>query len=99
VEDAAEGILLAAEHYNDSQPVNLGSGKEVSIKELVEMISRLTGFEGRIVWDTTRPNGQPRRSLETSRANRLFGFKAQVGFEEGLRQTIEWYVAQQQRSA
>jgi len=98
VEDAAEGILLAAEHYNDSQPVNLGSGKEVSIKELVEMISRLTGFEGRIVWDTTRPNGQPRRSLETSRANRLFGFKAQVGFEEGLRQTIAWYVAQQQRS-
>ncbi len=98
VEDAAEGILLAAEHYNDSQPVNLGSGKEVSIKELVEMIAHLTGFEGRIVWDTTRPNGQPRRSLDTSRANRVFGFKAQVGFEEGLRQTIEWYVAQQQRS-
>ncbi|HEV8713135.1 MAG TPA: GDP-L-fucose synthase, partial [Candidatus Binatia bacterium] len=91
VEDAAEGILLAAEHYNDSQPVNLGSGKEVSIKELVEMIAHLTGFEGRIVWDTTRPNGQPRRSLDTSRANRVFGFKAQVGFEEGLRQTIEWY--------
>ena len=98
VEDAAEGILLAAEHYNDSQPVNLGSGKESSIKALVEMIARLTGFEGRIVWDITRPNGQPRRSLETSRANRLFGFKAQVGFEEGLRQTIAWYVAQQ-RSA
>ncbi len=97
VEDAAEGILLAAEHYNDSQPVNLGSGKEVSIKELVEMIAHLTGFEGRIVWDTTKPNGQPRRSLDTSRANRVFGFKAQVGFEEGLRQTIEWYVAQQQR--
>src|SRR5713101_1638628 len=88
VEDAAEGILLAAEHYNDSQPVNLGSGKEVSIEALVEMIARLTGFEGRIVWDTTRPNGQPRRSLDTSRANRVFGFKAQVGFEEGLRQTI-----------
>src|SRR5438128_6003019 len=99
VEDAAEGILLAAEHYHESQPVNLGSGKEVSIKALVEMIARLTGFEGRIVWDITRPNGQPRRSLETSRANRLFGFKAQVGFEEGLRQTIDWYVAQQQRSA
>jgi GDP-L-fucose synthase len=98
VEDAAEGILLAAEHYNDSQPVNLGSGKEISIKALVEMIARLTGFEGRIVWDITRPNGQPRRSLDTSRANRLFGFKAQVGFEEGLRQTIAWYVAQQ-RSA
>ena len=91
VEDAAEGILLAAEHYNDSQPVNLGSGKEVSIKELVEMIAHLTGFEGRIVWDTTRPNGQPRRSLDTSRAHRLFGFKAQMGLEEGLRQTIAWY--------
>ena len=99
VEDAAEGILLAAEHYNESQPVNLGSGKEVSIKALVAMIARLTGFEGRLVWDTTKPNGQPRRSLETSRANRLFGFKAQVGFEEGLQQTIAWYVAQQPRSA
>jgi GDP-L-fucose synthase len=98
VEDAAEGILLAAEHYNESQPVNLGSGKEISIKALVEMIARLTGFEGRIVWDTTRPNGQPRRSRETSRANRVFGFKAQAGFEEGLRQTIAWYVAQQHRS-
>ena len=98
VEDAAEGILLAAEHYNESQPVNLGSGQEVSIKALVEMITRLTGFAGQIVRDTTRPNGQPRRSLETSRANRVFGFKAQVGFEEGLRQTIAWYVAQQHRS-
>jgi GDP-L-fucose synthase len=99
VEDAAEGILLATEHYHDSQPINLGSGNEVSIKALVEIIARLTGFEGRIVWDTTRPNGQPRRSLDTSRAHRLFGFKAQMGLEEGLRQTIEWYVAQQQRSA
>jgi len=98
VEDAAEGILLAAEHYNESQPVNLGSGQEVSIKALVETITRLTGFAGRIVWDTTRPNGQPRRSLETSRAKRLFGFEAQVGFEEGLRQTIDWYVAQHHRS-
>jgi GDP-L-fucose synthase len=99
VEDAAEGILLAAEHYNDSQPVNLGSGKEVSIKELVAMITRLTGFAGRVVWDTTKPNGQPRRSLETSRAKRVFGFEAQVGLAEGLRQTIDWYVAQQHRSA
>jgi GDP-L-fucose synthase len=99
VEVAAEGILLATEHYHDSQPINLGSGNEVSIKALVEIIARLTGFEGRIVWDTTRPNGQPRRSLDTSRAHRLFGFKAQMGLEEGLRQTIEWYVAQQQRSA
>ena len=99
VEDAAEGILLATEHYHESQPVNLGSGNEVSIKALVEMIARLTGFAGRIVWDTTRPNGQPRRSLDTSLAKRAFGFEAQTGFEEGLRQTIEWYVAQQQRSA
>ena len=99
VEDAAEGILLAAEYYNDSQPVNLGSGKEVSIKELVAMITRLTGFAGQVVWDTTKPNGQPRRSLETSRAKRVFGFEAQVGLAEGLRQTIDWYVAQQHRSA
>ncbi len=99
VEDAAEGILRATEYYHESQPVNLGSGNEVSIKALVEIIARLTGFAGRIVWDTTRPNGQPRRSLDTSRAHRLFGFKAQMGLEEGLRQTIDWYVAQQQRSA
>ena len=99
VEDAAEGILLATEHYHESQPINLGSGHEVSIKVLVEMIARLTGFEGRIVWDTTRPNGQPRRSLDTSRANQIFGFKARVGLEEGLKQTIAWYVAQQPRSA
>ena len=95
MEDAAEGILLATEHYHDSQPVNLGSGSEVSIKELVEMIARLTGFEGRVVWDTTRPNGQPRRCLETSLAKQAFGFEAQMGLEEGLRQTIAWYVAQQ----
>ena len=99
VEDAAEGILLATEHYHESQPINLGSSHEVSIKALVEMIARLTGFEGRIVWDTTRPNGQPRRSLDTSRANRIFGFKARVGLEEGLKQAIAWYVAQQPRSA
>ena len=98
VEDATEGILLATEYYHDSQPVNLGSSTEISIKALMEMIARLTGFEGRIVWDTTRPNGQPRRCLDTSRAHQLFGFKAQMGLEEGLRQTIEWYVAQQHRS-
>ncbi len=99
VEDAAEGILLATEHYHESQPVNLGSGQEVSIKALVEMIARLTGVAGRIVWDTTRPNGQPRRRLETSLAKRAFGFEAQMELEEGLRQTIAWYIAQQQRSA
>jgi GDP-L-fucose synthase len=89
--DAAEGILLAAEHYNSSEPVNLGSGSEISIKSLAEMISRLTGFEGRLVWDTTKPNGQPRRGLDTSKAQALFGFKAKTSFETGLRQTIEWY--------
>jgi GDP-L-fucose synthase len=95
VEDAAEGILLATEHYHESQPVNLGSGQEIRIKELVEMITRLTSFEGRIVWDTTRPNGQPQRSLDTNLAKQVFGFEAKMGFEEGLRQTVEWYIAQQ----
>jgi len=91
VEDAAEGIVLAAEKYNKSDPVNLGSGNEISIKDLAELIARLTGFEGRLVWDTTQPNGQPRRGLDTSRAAREFGFRAAVDFEEGLRRTIAWY--------
>jgi len=91
VEDAADGILLAAERYNDSEPVNLGSGNEISIKDLSELIARLTGFSGKIVWDTTKPNGQPRRGLDVSRAEKLFGFKAKMTFEEGLRRTIEWY--------
>ena len=91
VEDAAEGILLAAERYNASDPVNLGSGMEISIKDLMEMIARLTGFEGEIVWDTSKPDGQPRRSLDTSKAERLFGFKARTSFEKGLRRTVEWY--------
>lgn len=91
VEDAAEGILLAAEKYDGSEPVNLGSGMEISIKDLVTLIAKLTGFTGELVWDTSKPNGQPRRRLDVSRAEREFGFKAQVGFEEGLRRTIEWY--------
>lgn len=91
VEDAAEGILLAAERYNESEPVNLGSAFEISIKDLVELIARLTGFQGRVVWDTTKPNGQPRRKLDTSRAKAKFGFEAHTPFEEGLRKTIEWY--------
>jgi GDP-L-fucose synthase len=89
--DAAEAILLGAERYNQSDPVNLGSGQEISIKDLVEMIARLTGFEGQLVWDTSKPNGQPRRALDVSRAEALFGFRAQMPFEEGLRRTIEWY--------
>lgn len=91
VEDAAEGILLASEHYNKSEPVNLGSHFEISIKDLLEIIARLTGFQGQIVWDTSKPNGQPRRALNTDRAWREFGFRAPTNFEEGLRRTINWY--------
>jgi GDP-L-fucose synthase len=91
VEDAAEGILTAAETYNDPDPVNLGSGYEISIKDLAEMIVRLTGFEGRLVWDTSKPNGQPRRGLDVTRAAERFGWRAQMTFEEGLRRTIDWY--------
>ncbi len=94
VEDAAEGVLLAAEKYQKSDPVNLGAGFEISIKELVEMIARLMRFEGRITWDSTKPDGQPRRMLDTSRAEREFGFKATTNFEAGLRQTIDWYLKQ-----
>lgn len=90
-QDAAEGILLAAERYNSSDPVNLGSGEEISIKELAEKIVELTGFEGELLWDTSRPNGQPRRALDTSRAKERFGFEAQVNLEEGLQRTVEWY--------
>jgi GDP-L-fucose synthase len=91
VEDAAEGLLLAAEHYNQSDPVNLGSGKEISIKDLVALIARLTNFRGEIRWDTTQPDGQPRRCLDTQRAERAFGFRAKTPFEDGLRKTIAWY--------
>ncbi len=89
--DAAEGIFLAAERFNGEEPVNLGSGEEISIKDLVETIEELTGYQGRLVWDTSKPNGQPRRSLDTSRATELFGFTAQTKLEQGLRETVEWY--------
>lgn len=91
VEDAAEGIVLASEHYNDSEPVNLGSSFEISIKDLTEMIARLTGFDGEIRWDTSKPNGQPRRKLDVSRAKSAFGFESQTTFEAGLKKTIAWY--------
>lgn len=94
VEDAAEGILLAAEFYNGREPFNLGSGMEISIKDLAELIARLTGFTGEIIWDTSKPNGQPRRALDVSRAEKYFGFRAKMGFEEGLRRTIDWYLSQ-----
>jgi GDP-L-fucose synthase len=91
VEDAAEGILLATKNYNKSEPVNLGSGKEIKIKELVTLIAKLTDYTGRILWDTSKPDGQPRRCLDTSRAKREFGFQARTDFVEGLRKTIAWY--------
>ncbi len=91
VDDAAEGITLATMRYNSSDPVNIGSNFEISIKDLTELIARLTGFEGEIRWDTSKPNGQPRRKLDTSRAKERFGFEAKTDFEAGLRRTIEWY--------
>lgn len=91
VEDAAEGIVLATERYDGPEPVNLGAGFEISIKDLVVLIARLTKFEGRVEWDVSKPDGQPRRCLDTRRAEQLFGFKARTGFEDGLRKTIAWY--------
>ncbi len=89
--DAAQGILLASEKYDKPEPVNLGAGFEISIRELVELIVKLTGFGGDVVWDSSKPDGQPRRCLNTTRAEKEFGFKAKTGFEEGLRKTVEWY--------
>ncbi len=91
VEDAAEGVLLATERYNKPEPVNLGAGFEIKIKDLVELIAELTGFKGEIKWDTTKPDGQPRRCLDVTKAEKEFGFKANTNFREGLRKTIEWY--------
>ena len=97
VNDAAEGIVPAAERYEGDAPVNIGSAFEISIKDLVEMIVRMTGFEGRVEWDTTKPNGQARRKLDTTRAEREFGWKATRGFEVGLKDTIDWYEANASR--
>jgi len=91
VEDAAEGIVLATEKYNKPATVNLGAGFEISIKNLVELICELTGFDGEIMWDTSKPDGQPRRCLDTTRAKNEFGFEAKIDFREGLKKTIEWY--------
>jgi GDP-L-fucose synthase len=93
VDDAAAGIVLAAERYDGAEPVNLGVGREITIRELVELIARLTRFDGVLRWDASKPDGQPRRALDTSRARERFGFEAATGFEEGLRRTIEWYEA------
>jgi GDP-L-fucose synthase len=91
VEDAAEAIVLAMERYDSGEPVNIGAGREISIRALVEMIATMTGYEGNIVWDTTRPNGQPRRCVDTSRARDAFGFQATTALETGLKKTIDWY--------
>lgn len=92
VEDCAEGILLAAEHYNKPAPVNLGTGRETQIRELVSLITQITGFEGEVVWDRSKPDGQPRRCLDTSRAEGEFGFRARTSLEDGMHRTIAWYL-------
>jgi len=92
VEDAAEGLVLAGERYDGAEPVNLGSGQEIAIRDLVEVIAEEVGFRGEIVWDRSKPNGQPRRCLDVSRAREMFGFEARTSFREGLKRTVEWYV-------
>jgi GDP-L-fucose synthase len=101
VEDAARGIVAAAEKYDGAEPINLGSGSEISIHDLVGLIAEASGFRGEIVWDTSKPDGQPRRCLDTSRARAILGFQAEMGFDEGLRQTVDWYrtVRESQRAA
>ena len=99
VDDCAEAITLAAKLYDGPDPVNIGTGSEISIRELAETIAELTGFEGELVWDTSKPNGQPRRCLDTERAERLFGFRASTPFREGLERTVAWYRAQRESSA
>ncbi|HLU08776.1 MAG TPA: GDP-L-fucose synthase [Oceanobacillus sp.] len=99
VDDAAEGILLATEHYEKSDPVNIGSGQEISIRDLTELVAELVGFEGEVVWDSSKPDGQPRRALDTSRAEQEFGFKAKTSFRDGLAKTIAWYQEERQPTA
>lgn len=95
VEDAAEGIALATEKYDKPEPINIGSGMEISIKDLAELIAKLMGYEGKIRWDASKPDGQPRRQLDVSRAEKEFGFEAKVDFQEGLKRTINWYLNNQ----
>jgi GDP-L-fucose synthase len=95
--DAAEGILLATEHYNSSEPVNIGAGFEITIRQLSEQIAKLTGFSGELRWDNSKPDGQPRRCLDVSRAKKCFGFEAKTPFDEGLKATIDWYIANRKR--
>jgi GDP-L-fucose synthase len=95
VDDAAEAILMATERYDGPEPVNIGSGNEISIRNLATLAAKLTGFKGNVIWDATQPDGQPRRSLDVTRAEQLFGFRARMPFEEGLRRTIDWYTSHQ----
>jgi GDP-L-fucose synthase len=95
--DAAQGILLATEKYNGAEPVNIGAGFEISIRDLVELIVRITGFKGDVRWDSTKPDGQPRRCLDTTRARKLFGFEAKTKFEDGLQATVDWYIEHSMR--
>jgi GDP-L-fucose synthase len=99
VDDCAEGLVLAAERYEGAEPVNLGTGHEISIRDLAALVADLTGFDGEIRWDTSKPNGQPRRSLDVTRAEELFGFRARTPLREGLERTIAWYRAQQPQYA
>jgi len=99
VEDAAEGILLAAERYDGAEPVNIGTGREITIADLAVLVARLVGFEGKIRWDAGKPDGQPHRRLDTTRAEKEFGFRAQTPLEDGLRRTIEWYESQRRSAA
>ncbi len=99
VEDAAEAVILAAERYDKSDPINIGAGFEITIRDLIELIVNLTNFKGEIVWDTSKPDGQPRRMLDTSKAEKEFGFKAKTNFEKGLKKTIEWYRERKEKSS
>jgi GDP-L-fucose synthase len=99
VEDCVEGLVLAADRYDGPDPVNLGAGKEISIRELAELVAEVTGFEGRIEWDTSKPNGQPRRSIDATSARELFGFEARTSLRDGLERTVAWYRAQAPASA
>ncbi|MCA9450021.1 MAG: GDP-L-fucose synthase, partial [Candidatus Omnitrophica bacterium] len=98
-EDAAEGILLAAEHYNSSDPINLGTGQEIKISALVKKIFETVGFEGDAEWNVSQPDGQPRRSLDVTRAKMAFGFEAQTSFDQGLRKTVDWYLSARKEGA
>lgn len=92
MEDAARGIVCALKNYDDQEPVNLGTGREISIKDLVNLLKKITGYDGKIVWDPEKPDGQPRRSTDTARAFEKFGFSAITSLEDGLKKTINWYL-------